>query len=88
MPGVTERYLDYRLKLVAGFMFLMVSAGFLLETVYRSFLETIISLFFIDEYSYLIVSVFAVSFEEYTFMVDHILKRSSTLSKASSLFRS
>lgn len=65
MSGVTERYLDYRLKLVVGFTFLVVSACFLLETLYSEYARSLVSLFFVDEYSYLLIAVLTVAFTLY-----------------------
>jgi hypothetical protein len=51
---------DYSFKLIAGFVVFAGLIGFLLETTYREFFESIIKLSLSEEYSYIIVSFFTV----------------------------
>jgi len=54
------KYRDYLFKLIAGFTVFAGLLGFLAETIYREFFDSIIKLAQSEEYSYIIVSFFTV----------------------------
>jgi hypothetical protein len=56
----SAEYREHLFKLIAGFTVLTGLIGFLAETIYREFFESIVKLALSEDYSYIIVSFFTV----------------------------
>lgn len=56
--GTIGEFSDYKLKLAAGFTIILTIIAFFIQTTYREFIKSYISLMKTDEYSHLITSLF------------------------------